>query len=195
MTIIHRCGKIARINNSHVITSKENFGGSILTTQQSAGRKVQKVVCCIQPMLENHVRYYLCLLLESFDNETSSFIPSRVGAEAQRELRKLDDMMLCYRVLCKLSTGTDNHLSLGNLEHLSRSEEYGWLIDFILQHFSSPPQYDENYAISLNNKEKLDNFEELYLDGDTKEEDPEVSWIHEMEELNKSAAFILEDFQ
>jgi len=134
-------------------------------------------------MLENHVRYYLYLILESFQDEPpqtkdsiTPFIPGIVG-----DLRKLDDMMLCYRVLCRLSSGTDFQISPTNLERLSRSEKYGWLINFILQHFSTPPQYDEDYAAFPNSTEKVDNLGQVYLDEDVRKTDIDIPWIPDSE--------------
>jgi len=61
------------------------------------------------------------------------------SAEMQSELQKLEDMQLCYRTLCKLSTGTESTLSEDNLERLP--SEYNSVVDQVLKYFSQPPAY------------------------------------------------------
>jgi hypothetical protein len=69
-----------------------------------------------------------------------------MSAELQKELQKLDDMQLCYRTLCKLSTGTDSKLSEENLERLP--VEYNLIVDNVLKYFSQPPSYEYSCTTS-----------------------------------------------
>jgi len=93
-------------------------------------------------MLADHVRYYLHHITGKRSEDKKGGSVLSASAEIRQELQKLEDLQLCYQVLCKITTGTDDTISEEGLSN--PPAEYNNVVEHILDHFSQPPTYDES---------------------------------------------------